>query len=291
MKILILPSAVDTSVLAQKDFGTHIDFEAGEYTDLEMLFSNSEVKVLLGGEDIKEKYDYVWLNMDWRRKHVISAIKLYLDANNVPCKKMDFESSKLTDQMHYCLNGIRAPKTYYCPSIKLKDNYQHIIDQCGLPIIIKDSKGSKGVNSYLVETKEELLEVLNKIPENVEFFFQEFVPNDYDWGVAVLNGEVLSAEKSFRDEGEFRNNAARGAEEVFTDLDEVPGEVKKMAIEAAEKIGLGWSRSDILIDKRNNDPYILETNRYPGTTTDSPEMDAVFELIKSELKKNNLLSS
>jgi hypothetical protein len=289
MKVLILPSAVDTEVLQKKDFGIDVTIHPGEYNDMEVFFSNEEIKVLLKGEDIKNGNDYVWLNVDWRRKHVMSAIKLYLDNHNIANKEIDYESSKLTDQMHYCINGIQSPKTYFCPNVSLKENYKNIIEHCGLPTIVKDSKGSKGVNSYLAESEEDLLRIISELPENYEFFFQEFIPNDYDWGVLVLNGKVLSAEKSFRSEGEFRNNAARGAEEVFTDISKVPEAVKRMAIKAAEKIGLGWSRSDIVIDKRNQEPHILETNRYPGTTTDSPEMDAVFQLLKSELRRSKLI--
>ena len=52
--------------------------------------------------------------------------------------------------------------------------------------------------------------------------------NDYDWGVLVANGEVLSAEMSFPKSGEFRNNSQNGATEVFVDVNSVPARITEM---------------------------------------------------------------
>lgn len=113
--------------------------------------------------------------------------------------------------------------------------------------------------------------------------YQQFIPNEYDWGVLVANGKVVAAEKSYPKDGEFRNNACNGAKEVFVDVKDCPDEVKEMATSAAKALDLKWCRSDIVVDKHTGKPYLLEVNRYPGITKGTDELKAVVAHLQNLL--------
>ena len=115
------------------------------------------------------------------------------------------------------------------------------------------------------------------MPKGKRFFFQKFIPNDYDWGILVANGRVVSAEKSYHLKNEFRNNACWGAKEVFVDVNEVNKHLKSIAMNACKILELEWGRADIIIDKSTQKPYLLEVNRLPGMTVGSTEQKAFQE--------------
>jgi len=154
---------------------------------------------------------------------------------------------------------------------------------CGFPLIIKDTKGSRGRNTFLLNSREELVEIMDRFPANRSFVFQQFIPNDYDWGILVADGKVVSAEKSFRSKGEFRNNACRGAKEVFIHKNKVNKKVKQIAKKACDILNLEWGRADIVVNKNTNKPYLLEVNRFPGMTAGSSEEKAFHIYLESKL--------
>ncbi|MFZ2190011.1 MAG: hypothetical protein WAV48_04485, partial [Candidatus Magasanikiibacteriota bacterium] len=144
-------------------------------------------------------------------------------------------------------------------------------------------KGTFGRNSFLANDMKELKQKLFEADEKTSFIFQEYIENDYDWGVIVGNDTVLSAEKSYRkqDDTTFMNHASGGATEVFVPTSEVPEKVREMAIKASHLLNLTWARSDILVDNKNGKPYILETNRSPRMTSKSTEVEAFAQYINS----------
>jgi len=170
----------------------------------------------------------------------------------------------------YSLNKIPHPKSFYCSRKNYGLYYDEIVKICSLPIIIKDLRGTYGRYSFIATSKSELVNGISKLPKGLSFFVQEYIENDYDWGIIVANGEVLSAEKSFRKKGEFRNHSYLGAKEVFENICDVPKNICNIAIKANKVLGLSWARSDIIISKKSNKPYILETNRSPRITSNSP---------------------
>jgi glutathione synthase/RimK-type ligase-like ATP-grasp enzyme len=93
---------------------------------------------------------------------------------------------------------------------------------CGYPLIIKDIRGSKGRDSEYVASESELLTKMAGLPKNKRFLLQRFIQNEYDWGIMVVNGVVVSGEKSYPSQGEFRNNTCNGAKEHFVEIENIP---------------------------------------------------------------------
>lgn len=243
----------------------------GKFSQLEYILKDGKVILRHAGRDIKE-FSNVWLSSYWRSRDLAYAVKLYLTHNEISHTYVEKATSKLTDQIIFALNNISIPNTFFIDDEDISNHIDTIENVCKYPLIIKDITGSGGRLSALVSNREQLIDQYKELPKRKKYLFQQFIPNDYDWGILVVNGIAVSAEKSFSVEGEFLNNACNGAKEVFVDITEVPQDIINMAIKATKLLKLNWARADIVINKKTNNAYIMEVNRCPGISTGSSEV-------------------
>jgi biotin carboxylase len=243
----------------------------GKFSQLEYILKDGTVLLRHAGRDIKE-FSNVWLSSYWRSRDLAYAVKLYLKHNEISHTYVEKATSKLTDQMIFALNKLPIPNTFFIDEEDISIHLDTIEDVCKYPLIIKDITGSGGRNSALVSNREQLIEKYSELPKRKKYLFQQFIPNDYDWGILIVNGKAMSAEKSFSMEGEFLNNACNGAKEVFVNIKEVPSNITDIAIQATRLLKLNWARADIVIDKKTNKAYLMEVNRCPGISTGSSEV-------------------
>ena len=282
-KLLVLPSVRNIQKVIDK-FPFSVDLTKGQFNNLEIIFNKGDVTILHDGVDLRE-FSFVWLCSSWVSRDIAYAVQLYLDKNEIPNTPVEKSTSKLTDHMLLALNGITSPDTLFISHKKVEKYLVQIENTCGYPVVVKDIKGSRGAHSIMAETEKELLEKIKELPRHKKYFFQRHISNEYDWGVMVANGVVVSGEKSYPCEGEFRNHACNGAKEVFIEIAEIPQQIKQMALDCSDAMDLDWSRSDIIIDKNTQEPYVLETNRFPGITETS-EVDGAYTFISSQIESS-----
>jgi hypothetical protein len=280
-KLLSLPTLTGTAE-ALKKFPFPVVLSKGSYKDITLIFTDQEIEILVGGKPVSD-FSFVWLASGWNTRDLAYATWLYCQAKKIPCAYVEQGTSKITDAMHFALEGIAAPATLFMNRAHIAERLDVVKRVCGYPLIIKDSKGSGGRNCEYVVSEEDLLVKLATLPKNKRFIFQQYIKNEYDWGVMVVNGEVLAGAKRNAAEGEFRNNPGKGAEEVFVEVDAIPAEVKAMALAASKSLGLSWSRADIIIDTVTKKPYLLEVNRYPGVTLGSDEAQGAYRFLASHI--------
>lgn len=279
--LLSLPALKSTQQVVKK-FPFPIDFTEGKYRDLKFIFHNSDISVIHDEMDIRN-FSFVWLSSGWNQRDSAYALRLYFEFTKTPHSYVEKSPSKVTDCMAFALNDIPMPDTVFVSRASVKKDMSLIKKTCGFPLIIKDTKGCQGKYSEYVSDESDLLEKMAGLPKSRKFLFQRFIPNDYDWGVMVANGVVVSGEKSYPSNGEFRNNTCNGAKECFVEVGDIPEEIKEMAIKASGILGLSWSRTDIIIDKNTGLPYILEVNRYPGITSKSDEASGAYAFLASHI--------
>jgi len=280
LTFLSLPSLGDIEHILSK-FPFPISLIEGQFKNLKMVIRNNSIEFFHGDLDIKD-FSFVWLTSGWINRETAYALHLYLVEHQTPHSDVEKSTSKVTDTMTFGLAGLPLPNTVFLNTRDIVSDIPLIKEVCGFPLIIKDAKGSCGKYSELVRHERELVETLASLPDDRRFLFQEFVENDYDWGVMVANGVVVSGEKSYGADGEFRNNLANGASEVFVSVDEIPENIKEIAIEACASLGLSWSRADVIIDKATGNPYLLEVNRYPSAAHET-EAQGAFEFLSSHI--------
>lgn len=271
----------------RKVLGKSISLVRGFYRDIEMVFTSTDMRVVIKGKDLRN-FDFVWVTGSWSKRDLAKVISLYLTHYNRPHTVVEEGAgvSKLVDMTVFALAKLAQPRSYYCSRTEYLRRAEEIATVCKFPLIAKDVKGTFGRHSFLARNLKELKEKLFMANEHTDFIFQEYIENDYDWGVIVGNNEVLSAEKSYRKQNDltFMNHASGGATEVFVPKQEVPPKVQEMAIQASKLLGLTWARSDILVCKTSGKSYILETNRSPRMTSESTEVQAFAEYINAFMK-------
>jgi hypothetical protein len=283
LTLLCLPSVGSIDQIVEK-LRFPVRLTKSKYKDIEFIVEDTVPTIMRKGVDLNS-FSFVWLSSSWRSRDLAYAVKLYLDRSETPCTYVEKGTSKVTDQMIFGLGGIQAPNTLFFDNNDVTGHLDRIKEVCGYPLIIKDIKGARGACSEYVETEVELLKKMEGLPKHKKYLFQAFIPNEYDWGVMVSNGKVVSGEKSYPAEGEFRNNTCNGAREVFVDPDAIPQNIKEMAIKATALLGLGWARADIIVDKDSKEPYLLEVNRFPGITAETTEVDGGYAFLSSQMKK------
>lgn len=280
-KLLVLPSVHNMQQVIDR-FPFSIALTKGRFLNVEMIFHDGQVIILHKGIDVKS-YSFIWLCSSWGSRDLAYAIQLYLDRNNIPSTSVEKATSKITDQMLFALNDIAIPNTLFLGHKHVEKNLARIQTVCGYPLVIKDIRGSRGSYTQYAASELELIEKMKLLPKHKKYMFQKFIPNDYDWGIMVANDVVVSGERRYHCEGEFRNNICNGAREVFVDSQEIPSHIKDFAIRASRVLGLSWSRSDIVIDKLTQTPYLLEVNRLPGITSKTSEVEGAYTFLSSHI--------
>lgn len=159
-------------------------------------------------------------------------------------------------------NNIPMPKTIISPFTFNNIPYNEfsfidkIINELKLPIIIKENKGSFGAQVYLAHTKNEVIDIINKVGTK-PIIFQEFVKNSMstDVRIEVVGHKALKAVKRVN-EKDFRSNVlAGGRMEKF----DAPKEFFDLAEEVSRIIGLDFCGVDILFGE-NGKPLLCEVN-------------------------------
>lgn len=266
-----------------------VDLTTVAYSDIEIFIESGKTKLLCKGEKI-ENTDFVWIKPNWATRDLVSTVATYLERKKIPHTDVEQQKSKLTDILHLAFEGLSVPKTYYCRTNRLVKNIKKIERFCGYPFIIKIIRGSLGKGLFYIEDKASFLEQIDRLGSQKNYICQPFIPNTFDYRIIVANLEVVSGEKRIRKEGEFRNNAHLGAEEIFLDLDDIPSDIRKLSIKAAKTLNLDWTGIDIVTSTENKKHYILELNRRPGLTSGSSETNAAYEYIIHLLADKGLLA-
>jgi glutathione synthase/RimK-type ligase-like ATP-grasp enzyme len=156
-----------------------------------------------------------------------------------------------------------------------KDNADLVVHELGLPCVLKkpDSSFSAGVKK--VTTHEELLTEAEAMLDRSELIIaQEFLPTEFDWRVAILDGKPLFVCRYYMAPNHWQivHHKSSGRKEVgrFDTLpvEAAPPEVIKLALRATQPIGDGLYGVDI--KQINSHFYVMEVN-------DNPNVDAGVE--------------
>lgn len=233
----------------------------------------------------------MWLSSYWGTRDLAYGFQLYLDAFKVKHTTVGQSGSKVVDHMLFALHDISCPNTFFANTRNIETFIDTLEDTCTYPLIIKDIKGYRGKNSFLAQNREELAQIVGHLNPEIKVLYQEYIPNEFDWGVLISNGIVVATEKSYPAEGEFRNNACNGAQELFVDVDTCPKDVRNLAVRAAKTLQLEWCRADIVVNKNTGVAKLLEVNRYPGITKGTDEVKAVINFINDRVKHATVADS
>ena len=232
--------------------GVHLDVFVNDGTLAEI--KNNEIKINLPAANF-----VLYLDKD------IYLARLLEKAGFRLFNKADF--IKLCDDKMLtfiaCANeGIRMPKTIAGPLVYTdlqESNFKFldsVIEEIGLPMVVKKVYGSLGEGVYLVETREELIKLYSEIARN-PIIFQEYVKSSYGKSIRVLiiDGKVFG---SFirRNPLDFRSNFGDNASSRIL---EKPQKYEAFAQKIAEKLQIEYAGIDLLVYE-DDEPILCEIN-------------------------------
>ncbi len=264
MKLLMLGCPSSQKELFQKaakELG--IELSVKNYFDLNFFSQDKTLRV--GGTDLKA-FDAVYLRLVGEHREELNLIADYCRLKKIALfdkvlltgsvdRKKSFDALKLTRI------GLPYPRTFFG---SLKTLRQKAVG-LGFPLIIKDTAGRKGRDVFLAKDNKELVSLIKKLKEQEEagkhFLLQEFIPNDGDYRLIVIGQKVIGTIKRVPGKGEFRSNISLGGEAVL--VGSLGRRIEKIAVKAALSLRVDFAGVDIILDQRNDQPFILEVNRSP----------------------------
>lgn len=156
-----------------------------------------------------------------------------------------------------------------------RNNHQQLLEQLGMPCVLKkpDSSFSNGV--VKVKSKEELDERLDEFFGKSDLLIaQKFLPTSFDWRIGVLDGRALFACRYYMAPGHWqiikqdRHGRGRYGKHETMPVETAPRQAVKLAVKAANLIGDGLYGVDI--KESEGRFYVIEIN-------DNPNIDAGVE--------------
>lgn len=150
-----------------------------------------------------------------------------------------------------------------------KDNKDDVVNQLGLPCVLKQPDGSFSHGVIKVDDVETLKAELEKFINRSELIIaQEFTPTEFDWRIGVLDRKPLYACKYYMAKNHWQiynwqgsKRSLMGGDEGVA-LNEVPEEVIDVALKAASLIGDGFYGVDL--KQFDNRVLVIEINDNPN---------------------------
>ena len=167
---------------------------------------------------------------------------------------------KLSAHQLMAMHKLPMPDTAFASSHHDTDDLIKMVG--GTPLIIKLLQSSQGKGVVLAENRKSAASVIDAL-QNAEasFLVQQYVSEaaGQDLRCLVLDGKVIAAMVRRANGDEFRANLHKGG---FATEAKLSPEERKIAIKAANKLGLKFAGVDLL--RSSKGPLLLEVNSSPG---------------------------
>lgn len=183
---------------------------------------------------------------------------------------MDKEMSKIV------FNDIKIKQVPYV-TINKDYNLKDIIDELGLPLIVKPANGGSSIGISKANNKRELNKAIKLAKKYDEKVIIERFIKARELEVAVLEnkeniicsspGEINSANEFYDYDAKYVNESSYTI--IPDDLPkDVLSKINEYAMTIFNKLGLkGYARIDFFYDEENREVYINEVNTLPGFTS------------------------
>ncbi len=230
------------------DFITHADY--GRLSQFDALFIRDTTRV--------NHYTY-----RFARQAAAENLVVIDDPDSIlKCSNKVYLAELLTK------HNIATPQTL----VVYHDNIDQIVPTLGLPCILKQPDSAFSAGVLKLETEAAVLQAARELLQHSELIIaQEYLPTEFDWRVAILDGRPLFVCKYFMAPGHWQVIKRESSGELFEgkvatlSVGEAPDEVIELALRAAKCIGDGLYGVDL---KQTEDRcYVIEVN-------DNPNIDA-----------------
>lgn len=256
------------SELAVELSDEHRQVEVASYHDLAMWISGEDtlITVFPTGVDLREYKKILVLSTSpsHRENYIFSAVACYARKYNIEMVDDEFTTidGKLYSMWRFWETGVKVPKTAFGPIEFLGA----ALNEFGGTAVLKAVDGTKGRDTYLVHSEKEIRKIMKKRAD-LRFILQDFVPNNGDYRVIVINFKPKMVIYRSANGKDFRNNTSLGGKATLIPLKEVDPEVLELATEAAKVLNIKIAGADVIENRNTNERSVLEVNRTPQLAT------------------------
>ncbi|PIQ67397.1 hypothetical protein COY25_00890 [Candidatus Uhrbacteria bacterium CG_4_10_14_0_2_um_filter_41_7] len=239
--------------------------EAGHF-----IYNNEEI-------DIDSSYNFIQLR--GKESQIPTLLAMYAKARNIKFNdeintEHTMNANKIAQMMMLWLSDLPIPETIICSSYSFKANTEYIQNKLNFPVVLKKN-GDRGTEVWKIESFTELslkLEITDAVKESSKtekkvevYVIQEYIPNTFDFRVAMFQGEVLKIIKRTSKDG-FYNNCSLGADWEFSEIEAEELALSKKACEVArlDLAGVDFVRTE-------NGIKFFEINQSPQLTAEYAE--------------------
>lgn len=268
-KVLIIGNDISKYKSAAKELSDNTTtVSICSYQDLAFQIDSNDtfIKCFTTGEDIREFSKIIVLSTSpyHLENYIFSALACFCRKHNIPILDDSFSNTdgKLYSLWCFWECGIPVAKTAFGPV----DFLAQQLPLFGTPCILKSVQGTKGKDSYLIHNEKELRQIIEQ-NSDTRFVMQNFIENDGDWRIVVVNFEPKLAIFRSSHGKDFRNNTSVGGDATLIPLDEVDPVILQMATDSAKALNIKIAGADILQDKTTGEYTVLEVNRTPQLVT------------------------
>jgi RimK family alpha-L-glutamate ligase len=252
----------------------NISLLTASFFDLEYLTEGNKIVLKVKGEDIAsfgvvyirlvgKRYEEVALLVNYCKQHGVRVVDRVFERNDL----IRIPVPKSIEAKLFIEAGVPVPKTYFGKLDNIREKAPKIF---GYPFVIKGTTGKQGHAVWSPRNEKELddlyekLQVLKK-KKKMNFIAQEFTKSSQRSRIFVMGGKVLAGitrptrwRRRFIEKinGEF----PEGKREQ---LNPIPKDEAKVAIEAASALQIDIGGVDVLRVDKTGELFVLEVNSAP----------------------------
>jgi glutathione synthase/RimK-type ligase-like ATP-grasp enzyme len=279
-RVLML-SSKHTPVTAQyaenlTKLGKDIEVTYKTYGDLRFMIGPDGTHVALrdSGEDITN-FDMVYFKVIAGHQDVAAAAAQYLDQRGIPYIDPVVKNYASTSKLyHYVVvngRGLVMPKSVFLMPAAMAESYNYLVEELGLPFVLKDIYGNRGEHNYLVRDEASFEEAIALSgQDDTRCIAQAYVENDGDYRVLVFGSHVeLVIHRQGQSADSHLNNTSQGGAATLVSEKVLPPEIRTACVTAAKLLDRQIAGVDIVEDKNSGVWYCLEVNDGPQLASGS----------------------
>jgi glutathione synthase/RimK-type ligase-like ATP-grasp enzyme len=249
------------------DFG--MEFYQGSLKDLQIYFKNDSMRIVesMTGMDLRE-FDLVYFELFHKAQQQALAAAKYLERHGIeyftPEVSRFTPLSKLGQQALLADQNLPLPDGITTSAWQFKKLFRKNAP-LAFPFVLKSIQAFGGNNNFLIHSYAELVAILDKHKTDT-FIAQPFIPNDFDYRVLILGGEIkLVIKRARQNDTTHLNNTSQDADADFFEADVLTEAQKNDSIRAATIVGREqFCGLDLLINKETGEHVVLEVNEAPA---------------------------
>ena len=253
------------------------EYFGADYEDLVFVYDGAELRVTDGvsGTDVAD-YDGIFL-IGWFKTKALDdiarAVAHYAAAHNIPFANSEAYHGRSFTKLSQCviaaLNGARVtPFVFSMDGARLMQAAKQYFTQ--FPFIAKAVAASRGNDNHLITNYEQLDQVIHaEYDPQMYFIVQEFIPNDGDYRILVMGGEVTRVIHRKAAGDSHLNNTSQGGTATLIEPSTLPQKVIDDSIALAKLLRREVTGVDMVCHKETGEYYFLEANNMPQLATGS----------------------